>query len=257
MSMGGGGGGTTTTVQKSDPWSGQQPYLQQVMSQAQNLYNNQAGWPQYYPSSTVAGFNPQETGAIGKLGEIGANGTSAVNSAGDALTRFNKGEFLSSGNPYFQQMADSIKANVMPGLQSQFSQGNAMNSPAAAYATASGVGSALAPIAYQNYNDQLKNMINSAALSPEQQQAQIDAQKVSLAAGQTQQQQTQQELSDQVNRYTYNQQLPFEMLNQYNNSIQGNYGGTSTLTQPYSNNSTQNAISGLGTAATLAMKAAA
>lgn len=254
MSLGGGGGGTTTTTQKSDPWSGQQPYLQQVFAQAQNLYNNPSDYPQYYPNSTVAGFNPQESGAISNLGDIAQNGTNASNSAGNALTAFNSGDFLSAGNPYFKQMADSIKANVMPGLQSQFTQGNAMNSPAAAYATSEGLGSAIAPIAYQNYSDQLKNMLTSASLSPAQQQSQIDAQKTSLAAGQTQQQQSQQELNDQVSRYTYGQQLPYEMLNQFNNSIQGNYGGSSTLTQPYSNNNTQNIISGLGTAATLAAK---
>lgn len=253
MSMGSGGGQTTTT-QKSDPWSGQQPYLQDVFSQAQNLYNDQSGWPQYFPGSTVAGFNPQETSSLDQLYNQGMNGTSSLNSAGDALTAFNSGAFLSAGNPYFQQMTDAIKANVMPGLQSQFTQGGAMNSPAAAYATAQGLGSAIAPIAYQNYSDQLKNMLTSASLSPGQYDAEMTGSKTALAAGQTQQQQSQQELNDQVNKYTYNQQLPYNMLNQYNNTIQGNYGGTSTLTQPYSNNNTQNIISGLGTAATIAAK---
>jgi hypothetical protein len=45
FSGGGGGGGTQTTVQKSDPWSGQQPYLSQQFAEAQKLYQNKT--PQY------------------------------------------------------------------------------------------------------------------------------------------------------------------------------------------------------------------
>jgi len=48
--MSGGGG---TTVQKSDPWSGAQPYLQDVMGQAQQLYRG--GGPSYYPGQTFVG----------------------------------------------------------------------------------------------------------------------------------------------------------------------------------------------------------
>lgn len=39
--MGGGGGKTTTEVQKSDPWWGQQPYLQDAFGEAQSIYNKQ------------------------------------------------------------------------------------------------------------------------------------------------------------------------------------------------------------------------
>lgn len=55
--MSGGGG---TTVQKSDPWSGQQPYLKDVMGQgAANYYG---GGPAYYPGQTFVG---PTTGQIG------------------------------------------------------------------------------------------------------------------------------------------------------------------------------------------------
>lgn len=245
--FGGGGGGTTQTVQKSDPWSGQQPYLEQTMQQAQNLYNNQGDWPQYYPSSTVQPFNSMEKGAINNLYDTGTNGTSALNSANDSLTKFNNGDYLSAGNPYFGQMAQSIASQVTPQIESQFTQGNAMNNPAAAYATSQGIASAIAPYAYQNYSDQLGNMVKTAALSPETQAATLQGQQVALGAGQAQQQQDQSQLGDTVNRYNYNQQLPFQMLNQYANSINGNYGGTSTLTQPYYSNSLGNALgTGLG-----------
>ena len=56
----GGGGGNTTTVQKSDPWSGIQPYLksgyEQLNTAAQNI-------PSFYPGQTYANFDPAQTQA--------------------------------------------------------------------------------------------------------------------------------------------------------------------------------------------------
>ena len=54
MRLHGSGGGENTTTTKADPWSGQQPYLQNVFQGAQNAYNQYAG----NPSSSVAGFTP-------------------------------------------------------------------------------------------------------------------------------------------------------------------------------------------------------
>ena len=52
-----GGGGTNTTTQTADPWEGQQPYLRDVMAQAQGLY--QQGGPQFFPNATYVPFSPQ------------------------------------------------------------------------------------------------------------------------------------------------------------------------------------------------------
>jgi len=56
--MGGssGGSGTQTTVSKSDPWSGQQPYLTDIFSQAKKAYQSGTG-SQYYPGQTVTPFS--------------------------------------------------------------------------------------------------------------------------------------------------------------------------------------------------------
>ena len=56
----GGGGGTQRT--RTEPWSGQSPYLQDVFGQAQALYR---GGPQrFYPGPTVAPFSPQTQAAL-------------------------------------------------------------------------------------------------------------------------------------------------------------------------------------------------
>lgn len=51
------GGGSKTTTTSTDPWEGQSPYLEDIFTQAQNLYGR--GPQQYFPGQTVAPFSPQ------------------------------------------------------------------------------------------------------------------------------------------------------------------------------------------------------
>ncbi len=52
-----GGSRDQTSTQESTPWEGQQPFLEDLFSQGQQLY--QQGPQQYYPGQTVAPFSPQ------------------------------------------------------------------------------------------------------------------------------------------------------------------------------------------------------
>ena len=63
--MAGGFGGSkskSSSSQSSNPWIGQQPYLKDVFSQAQNLFNQ--GPPGYYPGATYTPFNDIQQGAF-------------------------------------------------------------------------------------------------------------------------------------------------------------------------------------------------
>src|SRR3990167_11416611 len=53
---------TVTTTQKSDPWSGQQPYLTDLYRTAQGIFGGQG--PQYYPGQTVSPFSAQQDMAL-------------------------------------------------------------------------------------------------------------------------------------------------------------------------------------------------
>ena len=230
------GGGSNTTTQKSDPWSGQQGYLTDVFGQAQNQYNNFT--PQYYGytdgtqtgGSTVAGFNPTETSAINAIGDTGLNGSAALNSANTATTNILNSD--PSNNPYFSSMNNKIMASVLPGLESQFTQGNSVNNPAMAYAASSGLGDALGSQMYGNYNQGVANQLNAAGTAQNLYGTQISGQQAALTAGQTQQQQAQNELTNNVNAFNYYQQLPYNKLNQYSNLVQGQYGNTTSTSSP-------------------------
>lgn len=253
--MSGGGSGSTTTVQKSDPWAGQQPYLQDIFSQASALdhgYN-----PQYYPNSTVAQFTPaQQTGLNMEQAYGEGGGAQSIGAADSALTHTLNGDYANaSSNPYFQDMAQNVLAQTVPGLESQFTAGGAMNSPGAAYAVSQGANSALGQLAYQNYNDQMTNMMRAAALAPGVQNSQLQDIQAVQDAGAQEQAQNQANINDAVNRWNFQQQLPYNKLSMYDQLINGSYGGTSTLTQPYYQNKgasqAMGAVGGLATGAML------
>lgn len=228
-----GGGGTTTQVQKSDPWWGQQPYLQDVMSRAQNLSTTN---PQYYPNSTVAPFNPlQQTGQAAEFA-YGANGGSpAVGAATDFETNLENGAYLDpTKNPNWQSMANNVMASVVPQLEGQFTGGNQMNSPGAAYAVSHGATDALGNLAGQQYGNTL-NLMNSGAAwaAPGLQNANFASIAAMQDAGNQQQAQAQNQLTADVQRWNYNQTIPWNVLNSYASLVNGIPGGTTSLSTPY------------------------
>jgi hypothetical protein len=217
------GGGTSTSTQSSDPWSGQQPYLTGLFQQAQNQYSNytpqyfgytgtSGGTPTQTGPSTVSPFNSAETGALAGIENTGMNGTPALNAANSSVSN------ILSGDPAMEQ---SIAAGVVPGLESQFTQGNSVNNPAMAYATSNGL-----------YNALLQNQLNAAGTANTLYNTGMAGQEAALGAGQTAQTQSQNELQNQVNAYNYYQQLPYSQINQLSNLITGQYGGTTTTSQP-------------------------
>lgn len=277
---------------------------------------NPANAPQYYPGQTVASFAPQQSSAINMATNLASNDptTNAATSAGNAylsgsmtganpenamlspytsgamlngnpenalLAPFVNGSLLSAGNPYFQQSADATFANVVPGLEAQFNQGNSLNNPGIAYAVSQGAANALAPYAFsnyqqglsnalaaaqqvgqnfnanqanqlaaigqvgQNYNTDYANQLKALALAPETQGLTFNDISQLYNAGAESQAQNQADINAAIDAWNYQQQLPLQMLANYGNSVQGGYGSTSTITQPYFQNQTANALGGM------------
>jgi hypothetical protein len=59
------------------------------------------------------------------------------------------------------------------------------------------------------------------------------------------QNQNQAQLTNLVNQWNYNENLPYNMLGMYDNYISGSYGGSQTQTQPYYSNGTANQLAGV------------
>jgi hypothetical protein len=282
MSKGGSSpAGNTTVTTKSDPWSGQQPYLTQGFQAAQNLFNQ--GGPNYYPGQSYAGPTDLQLTGIENEANLGLNGTQAQAGANGALSNvlspswltsnpsnsgygyFASGANLSADNPYFQHMADIVKANVLPGIQATFNNGNRLDSGLATRAASEGLGDAIGNLAYNNYQQGLQQQFSGlqglsqnyenagqqqlAAMGLAPSIGNLDYQQAAALqdAGQTTQGLNQAAINDALARWNFGQQQPYGNLQNYMQNIQGNYGGTQTQTQPYFTNPTANALStGIG-----------
>ncbi len=288
-----GGGGNTTSTTKADPWSGQQPYLQDVFQGAQGAYNQYAG----NPASSVAGFTPMQRQAMG-YAQSTANDTAVQNSAfvnnaaGNYTTNLLNGAYLNAnpGNAAFSKFAsgDMMNNPYMTGMANAASdsitrayQNATAPQTASAFAGAGRYGSG----AYQNavsqnqqdlatqlgntmnnlygglYQSNMGNMLTGAqGLSGNYNTA---AQQ--QLAGSTNAPNIVNSVNGAAeNLYNMggNQQAlqqsqisaPWQLLNNYSNLIQGQYGGTSATTQPYYQNRMAGGMGGaLSGAATGAM----
>jgi hypothetical protein len=296
--MGGGGSGTTT--QKADPWSGQQPYLSDIFSQAQNL--DQTAAPQYYPGNTYAPLTPTQLGLQAEMIGYGSNGGgNAINAANNsvantlspgytAATGAQMGQaqntlsseldpnFLNPWNsPSFQTTVNNTLASALPAATSSFINGNRSDSGLATraatmaatdavgnlaqkqYTTNQALQNAAASQASQNFLNQQTNQTNAASIAPVIDQTQLGNLSAALNAAGMSQTDIQNQINAQMNRFNYNQMLPWNQLQLYNQAVMGggNLGGTTTTQTPVASNTGANVMAGVGAAASVAASIAA
>lgn len=282
MSM---GGGSTNTVQKSDPWSGAQPYLLDLMSQAQGLYNKGSS---YAPFSTVAPFSPTtqlglqltQDRALNGSPVIGAADTQVQNLLNPSLQNnpiYGYDNAIASGqtlmsNPYIDSNFHDAAGQIANEVNSQFGSAGRTGSTLNQDTLERNLNNLASTMYGQNYQNetglqqQAANAIQGAYGQGNQQSLLAATQAPTLAnqdytdlqnllqAGGAQDQQSQAQLNDLTNRYNYSQQQPWNLLQQYAGIVNGmgGLGGTQTSSQTQPNNNTMSLIgSGLSTAAML------
>jgi hypothetical protein len=277
------GGGSTTTVQKSDPWSGQQPYLENVFSGAQNTYNQYAG----NPSSSVAGFTPLQQQAIGMTQGV-ANGTNVGNAAGvnnaagNYTTNLLNGNYLNSNpgnaafgkfasgdmmnNPYMTGMANAAADSITrayqnataPQTASSFAGSGRYGSGAYQNAVsqnqqdlATQLGNSMNNLYGGMYQNNMSNMLQGAqglsgnynTASQQQLAGSANAPNIVNSVNGA--------ISNLYNMGGNQQALqqnqlnaPWQQLNNFSNLIQGQYGSNVTASEPYFQNQMAGAMGG-------------
>lgn len=226
------GGQTMTT--STAPWSGQQPYLTFGFQQAQDLYNQ--GGPQYYPSSTLAPTSPYTDQALALEAQRALNGSPLTAAAQANALGTAQGNYLGAGNPYLQNMFGSIANTVTPSVTGAFEGAGRYGSGAYANALASALTNTAGNLAYQNYDNERGNMLRADALAPSLASQDYTDIGQLASAGDAQRQLAQQGINAAVDRYNYNQNLPYNTLANYMRMVQGQYGSSSTqTTQNYAN----------------------
>lgn len=255
--MGGGGGGNNTTVQKADPWEGQQPYLSDVFQQSQNLYNSGAMAPEYFSGNTIAQQSDWTTQANQMQADRALNGDASISTAKGAMDNITSGNALASNtglnalnqmseavNPYSQALLNDAIGGATSQIDSGFSGAGRYGSGAHENARADSIADLTnqfysnaydqqmqaAQAAGQLYNQGIDQQITGAGTAQElANQAYTDAEALSQA-GANLDAYKQALIDAEIDRYNYNSQRPLTALSNYNQLIQGTYGGTNTST---------------------------
>lgn len=217
---GGGGGSTQQVVQKSDPWAGQQPYLNEIFKRAQAL----SKVPQtFYPERTFARLSPETEAALQMQSTRAMMGSPITAAAQEELARTLSGAYLDPAmNPAFQKAAGDIQSRVAGMFSSAGRYGSG--------AMANQANDALAALAAQSYGQERENMLRGLALAPQLvQQDYIDAAKLAEVGG-VREDLAQQAINDAMARHSFAQSEPWQRLALYNQMIQGSYGGQSAST---------------------------
>jgi hypothetical protein len=245
---------TTNTV--TEPWSEQRPFLISGFQRAEDLY--QQGAPEYYPGQLIAGQSPMTTQAAQNISNLNTNNPALQAATNQAVSTL-QGDYLNS-NPWldatYNRAADQVinRYNEIenPGIESQFSRAGRLGQNAA-FATVRNRSDANAATQLQdlatqiyggNYARERQNQLSAIGQIPGLNQTQLANINALQGAGQINEAYNQDLINAEIQKYNYEQQAPRNNLADYLGFIQGNYGGSSTATQPIYRNKASGALGG-------------
>jgi len=245
---------TQTTIAKSEPWVQQIPYLvgdpkksiPGLFPEANRLL--QSPGPLYYQGQTVADMSPERAAALAAQAARARNG-SPLMAAGQAELGKTLGGAYLNANPYLQSMIDvathgvtrNYQDTISPGIDSAFSLAGRYGSGAHVAAhdaaernLATQLGDIAGNLGYQGYAAERNNMLNALNAAPAYAQADYGDIAQLADVGRQREAAAQALINDQIARWNFEQQQPADKLAQYAQLIRGDFGGTTTTTQPYS-----------------------
>jgi hypothetical protein len=249
--MGGSSPKTQTVTQTNNPPAYAMPYLKDIMGEAQGLYRDNG--PEYYPGSTVVPMAGETTAALDAQTQRALMGSPLNQAAQGTTLDVLKGNFLSGGNPYFQGAFDAMARPVTDAVQAAMARSGRLGSGAETMTLTRELGDIGSKLMYQNYNDERNRMMQASQFAP--MLAETDYNDIAKLAqvGGAYEAQAGAELQDDVNRFTFYQQRPWDKLAQYSTFVQGGtYGGQNTTTQPVYSNTAGSILGGLSSAAGIA-----
>jgi hypothetical protein len=272
-------GGTSQTVKSVEkPWKEAEPYLKDIMNEAQEVYRSDQG-SKYYPFSTYVPASNQSETALQMIENRAMDGSPLIDQAVDQTQNIMSGSFFGGpaqtyltataegenlyGTPYldrtFNQAADKIsdRVNQSAGLNGRVGSG------AHQKLLQSQLGNLANDLYGQNYQrerdrqfeaaGQLQGAYESdfarrmAAITAAQSLAQVPYQDAQALKGVGAQRElgAQGQLNDLMARYDFEQQAPWSRLGQYNAVLggMGNLGGTKRQTTTRQSNPFESLLS--------------
>lgn len=202
--------------------------------------------PQAFPGEQVAPFSPQTQAAMNLTTQRALQGSPINDAASGLLTNTLNGGMLNS-NPYLDNTYNQAAQAVTGSLNGSFGQGGRYGSGLNQQTLGNSLGNLATGIYGQNYQDERARQMQGLLVAPQTaNQGYADAGQLANVGAQ-QDAQTQAKINEAIGNFNINQQAPYTALSRYAGLLQGNYGNTSTQTQPYFTNPTGNMLgTGLG-----------
>ncbi len=201
---------------------------------------------------TVVPFSTQTEAAL-QLGEARAlNGSALDDQAIDTILSTARGDFVGADNPAFNAFADRLTGDIGSRINAQFAGAGRTGSPANNEALGRGIGDALAPVAFQNFQTERQNQLEAARFLPEL--AQIDFTNIDRLGqvGAAREGQEGARIQDQINRFNFEQLEPRQRIAEVLALVGGGqFGSVQTQNQPVFSNSGAQALGGLASLASI------
>ena len=245
-----GGGGSTETT-KSEPWEALQPYLKDIYSEAAGQYETYR--PEFFPGQTQAGFSPDQLASQAGIRDFALQGAPQIMNPAISAYQYGTGSSILdvANNPYVSGMAQAAARDAMSNLQPELAnirsgsvlsggyggsrQGIAEGTALAGAAQAAT--DAAANIYGQAYGQGLDAQGRTLGMTGDLLSAGFKPYAALSASGAEQQAGQQALINDAMAKWEFEQNLPYNALNQYMSTLSGTGGllggaGTSTTTYP-------------------------
>lgn len=242
-------GGTQKTQSTTVPWTGAQAGIKQVIGQGQSLYNKGVGFGAT-PFSTVAPMSGQTQHALsGMYGAAQAPNALAEQSMGaisgilgGATDQKYNDLYSQAGNPYFDQAVQNQADLTANDVQRQFGGLGRSGSAADTGALVDQIGRMRTQAMSDNWNqnianqrgilgDQSQGQLGAVAAAPGAYQQQFLPYQMQAQVGAVYDQQRQRALDARAQRWTTNNQAPWNRLGALQSAVTGAGGGYNSTTQ--------------------------
>lgn len=244
----------TQITQNSLPaWQSQG--LENLAGQAKGL----AGTPfEYFPGDTFTQLPPETLAGLDITTQRATEGNPALAAAQGYGADVIGGGYLDA-NPYVDQLVDAASRDVTrqyqeaiaPSILAQAEMAGQSGSPQAQSMLgqsqrelATTLGDISAQIRAPIYQQERALQQQMAGMAPELAQAAYIDPTALLGVGDVRREQAEAELADEMNRFEFGQREPWERLGLQQQFYTGNFGGTSSFTQPYYRNPAAGALGG-------------
>jgi len=271
--------GTQVVTQTNDPWSGQQPFLEEGFARARSDVLDKP--EQFFPGSTVVPFDPATSQALSSIESRAVSGSPLTTTAQDTVLGAARGDllrdnpFLNENNPYLASAIDSATSGLRRNYESVVEPGiDARFSGAGRYG--SGLQAQAQSMAQQNLADQISDVSTQMAFgdygaqrgaydAERNRQMQAASQLPQLASldyvdpaqllsvGQAREGQAGAQLQEDIDRFNLEQTAEKKALADYMSLVAGGqFGGTSSTSTPIFQDKTAGTIGNIASLAGIA-----